>query len=451
MTLIIRNISYLVRDPERIELNQDVLIDAGRIAAIGPRLAAPPDAENLDAAGCAVIPGLINAHTHLYQNFLKGVSAGLPLVPWCDQVLFPTVGALREAFAAGDRRPGYLWTAAAAIEMIRGGVTTCLNMDTTTRGIIEAWRDLGVRGVLAYTLTNRWVPAELRGEDQAMRRKVLDWVSEFHQPGGRIQVHLAPSTVFLCDDSLLDWVGQQADALDLGVQIHVSETAGEVQESLAETGRTPVERLVERGLLNERLSAVHCVHVTPAEIELLAAGKATAVHCPKSNMKLADGAAPVVDLLTEGVPVALGSDGCASNDLLDLWEEMRAAVLLARLAHHDANALTPEDAFRMATVSAARAWRIDAGQIDPGRLADLAVVSLAGAHLRPLHADQLINQLVFCGRASDVRDTIVDGVVLMRDRRLTRVDEAALLAEADAVEAPLYARRSAFAPAHESG
>jgi len=444
VAVVIRNIAFLIQDSETVTTGCDLLVEGSRIAQIGAHLQVAPEAVQIDATGCAVIPGLINAHTHLYQNFLKGISPDVSLVPWCNRVLFPTVGAVREAFAGGTHRPAYLWTAAAGIEMIHAGVTCCLNMDVTSDAAIAAWHDLGFRGIMLYTLTNRWVPAELRSAEAELRRKALEFVHAWHSPQGLTQVFLAPSTPFLCNDELLQWVRDQAEALDLGIQIHVAEIAGEVADSLEAWGMTPVERLHRLGILAPRTSAVHCVHLNAHDIDLLAQDGVQVVHCPKSNMKLADGAAPIAGLTARGIPVSLGTDGCASNDLLDMWEEMRAALLLARLVTGEADAMTCQAVFRMATESAAQAARIDAGRIEPSKLADLAVVELKGAHLRPFHADHPVESLVLCGKASDVRDTIINGEVVMRDRCLTRLDEEQVLQEAEAVEGRLYARRPAF-------
>jgi len=428
MAILVRSARYVVINPTDIRRDCDVLISGNRILEIGPGLAAPEGCEIIDARGCAVLPGLINAHTHLYQNFAKGVSAGIPLVPWCNEVLFPNVTILKEAARVNPRIP-YLWTALAALEMIRGGITCCINMDVTYPQILHAWQDAGMRGILAYTLANRWIPAELRGQDVSMRQKTLEYVERFHQPGGLTRIALAPSTIFLCDDSCFEWVRDQAERLDLGVQIHVSETAGEVAESRQETGLSPVERLERLGLLNERLSAVHCVHLDDNDIDLLAKCGAVAVHCPKRNMKLADGSAPLKALRQAGIPVALGTDGCASNDLLDEWEEMRAAVLLARVANDNAAELATAETLDMATRNAARAARVDAGELAPGKLADLIVVELDKPHLQPFPGGDITNLLVFCARAGDVCDVIIDGQVVMRSRRITTLDEEAVLRE----------------------
>lgn len=444
MSLVIRNADFIVCNSESVFSGFDLLIDGNRIGALVPANQVPAGIEEIDATGCAVIPGLINAHTHLYQNFLKGISPDVTLIPWCNEVLFPTVGAIQEAFAAGNRQPAYLWGAASAIEMIHAGITCAVNMDATSPECMCAHKDAGLRSVMAYTLSNRWVPAELRGTEEETRRKTLEFVNTWHDPSGLTQVFLAPSTLFLCTDDLLEWARDKAAELDLGMQIHISEIASEVEDSIRDWGIRPVERLDRLDLLSPRLSAVHCVHLDPAEIELLAEKDVRVVHCPKSNMKLADGAAPVVEMLKSGLKVGLGTDGCGSNDLLDMWEEMRAALMLARVTNNDAAAMTCREVFRMATEHSAAVACIDAGRLEPGRLADLAIIELSGSHLRPFHPDHALEMLVWCARAGDVRDTIINGEIVMRNRRIIKINEEEVLSQADEIEAPLYARRAAF-------
>lgn len=438
MDLLIRQAAYLLHDANRIERDADLLIEGNRIAASGHNLLAPPGAEILDARDCAVIPGLVNAHTHLYQNFLKGVGAGLPLVPWCDAVLFPMVDVILQEQRAGNRRPAYLWSALGALEMIRAGTTCCQDLDMSANAIFQAWTDVGLRGVGAITMADAWIPADVMTGSDRLKQSLLKYIARWHDPAGRVTISLGPSTPFLCSAGLLEWIRDVAEARDLGIHIHVSETAGEVTDALRDWGMRPVEYLESLGLLSERLSAVHCVHVDETEIELLARHGVTVVHCPKSNMKLADGALDWPALQAAGVEMALGNDGCASNDLLDMWEEMRAAALLASVTADDPAAITPADVFRAATAGGARACRVDSGTLDPGRLADVAIVDLSAPHLRPLH--DILQTLVYCARAGDVRDTIIDGQVVMRQRQIVTVDEAALVEEADAVGQELYAR-----------
>ena len=443
MNLLVHRATYLLRDAHRIERNADLLIEGNRVAAVGCDLPAPPGAETIDGQGCAVIPGLVNAHTHLYQNFLKGVGAGLTLIPWCDTLIFPMVDVILQELRAGNQRPAYLWSALGALEMIRAGTTCCQNLDLSSDGIFQAWADVGLRGVGAITLADAWIPADVMTESDRLKQSALEYVARQHDPTGRITTSLGPSAPFLCSDGLLEWARDTAEAHDLGIHVHVSETAEEVENALREWGMRPLEWLESLGLLSERFSAVHCVHLNQTEIELLARHGATVVHCPKSNMKLADGAMDWPALKAAGVEVALGNDGCASNDLLDMWEEMRAAALLASIITGDPAAITPADVFRAATEGGARACRVDAGTLDPGRLADLTIVDLGGAHLRPTH--DILQTLVYCARAADVRDTIIDGRVVMRQRQILSVDEEALVEEADAVGQELSdrAQRSA--------
>jgi 5-methylthioadenosine/S-adenosylhomocysteine deaminase len=442
MNLLVQNAAYIVCTPEHVERDWDVLVEGNRIAAVGPGLKAPKQATVIDARGCAVIPGLINAHTHLYQNLLKAVPKDLPLEAWCNEVLFPTVAILREKLISGDSRLPYLWSALGSMEMIKGGTTCCHNMGLLSEGVTCAWQDTGLRGVAGTVLTNLALPGNIRLDEDELRNNALMHITQWHKPDDRIQVSLAPSTVFLCDSDLLQWARDQAEQHDLGVQIHIAETADEVRDAEREWGLHPVGWLNQLDMLNDRLSAVHCVHVTQKEIAQLADGGVKVVHCPKSNMKLASGIAPVADMLRSNVAVSLGTDGCASNDLLDMWEEMRAAVFLARVSTGKADALSAADVLRMATIEGARACRVDAGRIEAGRLADMAIVDLGGVHMRPVH--DLINTLVFCTRADDVRDTIIDGQVVMQERQVVNVDEASLLLELEEVEAALFAGRESF-------
>ncbi len=398
----------------------------------------------LDGENFAVMPGLVNSHTHLYQNLMKGISAGLPLVPWCNQVLFPSIGSMRKVINNNGFRLPYLWTTLASIEMIKGGITSCVNMDTIFAEIMNAWQDIGFRGVLAYTLANKWVPSELRSTEETMKKQMLDFIQNHHHPEGLTTVFAAPSTLFLCTDDFLQWAGEVAQSNRLGFQIHIAETGDEVSDLIKATGRTPVEHLHHLGLLKENLSAVHCVHLSSHDFELLAASGSQVVHCPKSNMKLADGVAPIVKLRRLGVPVSLATDGCASNDLLDMWEEMRAAIMLARVSTSDANAMLPQDVFRMATMDAAQVAHLDAGELIPGKLADIAMIDLQAAHLQPFHNQDILNMLVFCAKSSDVRHTIINGEIVMRDRRITKIDETSILNEIAALDEELIKHRQEF-------
>ena len=193
MALLIRQATYLLCDVCHIEHNADLLIEDGRIAAVGHDLPVPPNSETIDAQGCAVIPGLINAHTHLYQNFLKGAGAGLRLVPWCEAVLFPMVDVILQEQRAGQGRPAYLWSALGALEMLRGGTTCCQNLDVSANALFQAWADIGLRGVGAITLADDWIPPDLMTEGDKLKRAALEYVARWHDPKGRVTVSLGPA------------------------------------------------------------------------------------------------------------------------------------------------------------------------------------------------------------------------------------------------------------------
>jgi 5-methylthioadenosine/S-adenosylhomocysteine deaminase len=214
----------------------------------------------------------------------------------------------------------------------------------------------------------------------------------------------------------------------LGIQIHVAETRYEIDRIAEETGTTPLRYLDRFGLLDNRLTAVHCVHMDEGDLDLLQERGVIPIYNPKSNMKLGSGIAPVTEMLRRDIPVALGNDGSASNDLLDMFEEMRFAALLQKVAAEDPSVISAADVFRMATENGAKAGRIDAGAIDPGLLADLAIVNLRKAHLVPIH--DIVNSLVYCARAEDVETTIINGQIVMRDRELVTMDEEEILNKA---------------------
>lgn len=438
MTILIRGASYVVRSADRVELDCDVLIDGAHVAAVGQLGPHAAHASTvIDGRGRAVIPGLINAHTHTYQNFLKGLADDLGLVDWCNATLYPLAHAIHQAqWQKGDESCGYHWASLSALEMIRGGVTCCIDMNMNMDSVFQAWLDTGIRGVGAIALADRWLPDPLRRDAEVEQADALRLARTWRDVSPRLQTVLGPSTPFLCSRALLEWARDQATNLDIGLQIHLAETRYEVSHVTEESGLPPVAYAHSLGLLRPGTTAVHCVHVTDQEIDLLAESGATVVHCPKSNLKLGSGIAPVAKMLRRGVPVALAADGAASNDVLDLFEETRMAALLHKGVGEDPAAITGRQAFRMATEGGARAAGIDAGTIDPGRLADLAIIDLDAPHLLPVH--DIINTLVYCARADDVESTIIDGQLVMLDRTIRTVDEEQIRREAGSFGAALY-------------
>ncbi|MFC2082942.1 amidohydrolase family protein [Candidatus Bipolaricaulota bacterium] len=436
--ILIQQISYLVRDADRVERNVDLLIDGNRIARIGDidTTALPPETVVLSGRNRAVIPGLVNAHTHLYQSMLKGRRDDLPLVDWCDQVTFPFVRrVLHRVPQESETSIGKLWSMVGAIEMIRSGITSFIDMDMNIDGVIQAWCDVGIRGTAAMTMVDQWVPEDLMIPPEQTRENAIALIEAWHRPtvdDTLVSVFLAPSAPFTCSESLLTWIGEQSEHYDVGIETHISETAWEVEQSVAMTGHTPLAYLDKIGLLRRPLAAVHCVHLTDEEVNLALDRNVIVVYNAKSNMKLGSGIAPIVALHRTGVPIAIGTDGAASNDLLDPFEEMRTGLLLQKVAHQDPTVLGARDAFRFATEIGARACRSDAGMLDEGKLADVVLIDLTAPHIFRL-SDEIVPALVYCAKASDVESVIINGRVVLRDRDIVTIDEPAVLDEAKKV------------------
>ncbi len=433
--ILIERASYVVRDADRVERNVDLLIDGERIARIGSidRARLPADTTILDGQGRAAIPGMVNAHGHLYQSMLKGRRDDLPLVQWCDEVTFPFVRrVLSDAWTRGETTIGRLWSSVATIEMIRSGITTFVDMDMNLDGVIRTWVEAGIRGVAAMTLVDRWVPDDLMLAPEKTREDALALIETWHRtPKERplVTVFLGPSAPFTSSEGLLRWIRETADAHDLGIQTHISETAWEVEQSVALVGKPPLAYLESIDFLTSPITAAHCVHLTPEEIALAGERRVGVIYNPKSNMKLGSGIAPIVALRRAGAPIALGTDGAASNDLLDPFEEMRVAAMLQKVAAQDPTVLGARDVFRFATETGAQVCRLDAGVLDPGRLADVVLIDLSGAHLFRT-TDEILPTLVYCARASDVETVVIGGRIVLRNREVTTLDERAVLAEA---------------------
>ena len=436
MSILIKNASYLIRKNNRIEKEKDILIEGAHISKIAGSIEAPANTEIIDAKGKLVAPGFINSHTHLYQNLLKGMDDRVSLFDWVDKITFPLCSNITTKLNKKDsKKIAHLWSLLAGIEAIKSGTTCVLDMDLKHIDVIQGWSDLGLRGVCARTFVDKWVPNDLSEPLKKQFKNIEKLIETYHntpQDLPLISVFIGPSAIFTCSEKLLKWVAETAEEFNTGIQIHVAETSWEVEHVTKELGLRPVEYLNKIGFLSPRTSLVHCVHLSANEISMIAESGATVVHCPKSNMKLGSGVAPVVEMLKRNIPVALGTDGAASNDLLDMLEEMRFAAMLQKVKHEDASVIAGDDVYKMATANGAKACNIDAGVIEEGKLADLIIIDLDKAHLVPIH--DIINTLVYCARASDVESVVINGKIVMLERSIQTVDENNILEEIAAMK-----------------
>lgn len=404
--------------PAGVLERHSVAIDGGRIVAVGPSneiAAAYAPRQRLRLDDHLVTPGLINAHTHASMSLLRGVGDDLPLKQWLEQRIWPIESALV------DERFVYDGARLAGLEMLRAGVTTCSDMYFYPEASARGLRSVGMRpvvGIIAIEFPTRY--ASDAGD--YLRKGLTARDSLRDEP--LVAFTLAPHAPYTVADSTLSRIGTLAEELDLPVHIHLHETQHEVEASMAQCGLRPLARLDRLGLVNERLLAVHAVHLTDAEIALLAERGAHVVHCPASNLKLASGIARTAHLLDAGVNLAFGTDGAASNNRLDVLEEIRLAALLAKGASGNAAALPASAALHAATLGAARALGLDAriGSIEVGKEADLAAFDLSAIETQPVY-DPISHWVYACGRDS-VSDVWVAGqhVVRMRQPDCVRVE-----------------------------
>ena len=364
----------------------------------------------VELAQHVLIPGLVNLHAHAAMNLFRGIADDLPLMRWLQEAIWP---AESRHVCAEFVRDG---TLLAAAEMLRGGVTTCNDMYFHPEAAAQAFASAGMRAVVGMVLMEFPTPWASDADDYL--RKGLAARDQWRNHPC-ISFSIAPHAPYTVSDSSFQRARALADELELPIHVHIHETANEIRDSLAEHGMRPLARLAKLGVLGENLIGVHAVHLDHTDIELLAHHGCSVAHCPTSNMKLASGIAPVPRLLAAGIPVGLGTDGAASNNRLDLLQEMRHAALLAKVGSLDATAVPAHAALRMATLDGARALGMDdrIGSIEIGKCADLCALELSAPQCRPCF-DPVSHLVYVCGR-ENVSHVWIDGE--------TRVDKGVSL------------------------
>ncbi|OGT91389.1 MAG: N-ethylammeline chlorohydrolase [Gammaproteobacteria bacterium RIFOXYD12_FULL_61_37] len=377
----------------------------------------------VELSGHALLPGLVNAHTHAAMNLLRGLADDLPLMTWLQQHIWPAEQRwMGEEFVADGSR-------LAIAEMLRGG-TTCFNdmyFHPDITALVAA--DLGIRANLGMILVD--FPSSWAGSPDEYIHKGLE-LRDRYADHPLISCSFAPHAPYSVSDGPLSQMRVIADEIDPPVQIHmhVHETLDEIRQGEEGHGCRPLERLHRLGLVGPALMAIHMTQLTDAEIAAFAEAGGHVVHCPQSNLKLASGFCPVAKLVAAGVNVAIGTDGAASNNALDMFAEMRAAALLAKGVSGDAAAVPAHTALRMATLNGAKALGLDeiTGSLIPGKAADLIAVRLDQIEGQPLYHP--ISQLVYATSRHQVREVWVAGRHLVRKGALTSADETELLERA---------------------
>jgi 5-methylthioadenosine/S-adenosylhomocysteine deaminase len=398
-----------------------VAVDKGRIIAILPQdqaaaRFAPRELKRLE--NHVLIPGLVNLHTHAAMTLLRGLADDLPLMEWLQQHIWPAETKHVSPQFVHDG------TLLACAEMLRGGVTCFNDMYFFPKAAAEAALASGMRASIGLIALD--FPTAYAADTDDYLAKGLAVRDEFREEP-LISFCLAPHAPYTVSDRSFAKVLTLAEQIELPIHLHLHETAQEIDDSLRDFGVRPIERLRRLGLLSPGLIGVHTVHLNHEEIGLLAAHGCSIAHCPSSNLKLASGIAPIADLLRQGANIGLGTDGAASNNRLDLFQEMRLAALLAKGQSGRADAVNAHQALRMATLAGAQALGLDAliGSIAPGKAADLCAVSFDNIGLAPCYDP--VSHLVYTAGCEHVSDVWVAGRMRVENRQLLENNEIELI------------------------
>lgn len=420
-------------DAERSVVDGDVVIDKGRITAVGGRseergAGRGRAGQVLDCSGLVILPGLIQAHIHLCQTLFRGLADDLPLEEWLAQRVWPLEAAHTEE--------SVYWSAMlGGAELLLGGTTTILDMETVRHAgaAFRALDAIGLRATAGKCLMDApSAPEALREPTDRALQEAADLCARWHgAAGGRLRYCFAPRFAPSCTGALLHAASELAEKHGAVIHTHAAETPVELELVKRETGYDEIAYLDSVGIAGPRAALAHCVWVDGAAIRRLAAQRTNVVHCPSANLKLGSGTAPVPEMLAAGCSVAIGADGAPCNNRLDVFEEMRLAALIQK-PRLGPDAMPAARALELATLGGGRALGLETeiGSIEVGKRADLVVLDLSGPHAQPDEAD-LVSRIVYAARAADVRHVLVGGRAVVLDGRLKTADTEEIRREAN--------------------
>jgi len=430
---LIKDGYIITMDAQRRILGRgSVAIDGDKITAVGKDVKGRADTV-IDARGKVVLPGLINAHTHLSMTLLRGAADDMPLMEWLETKIWP----IEKNLTADDCYVGALL---GCLEMIKSGTTCFADQYFYMEDVARAVEKAGLRGVLSRGIIELGDPKKR----ETTIREGEKLVKTCHgKANGRILTMFGPHTAYTCSPECLMQVKELAKKYKVGIHTHISESQDEVDKIMKKYGKRPVEHLDSIGFLGPEVLAAHCVWLTEREITIIRKQGVKPVHNPVSNMKIACGVAPVPEMLAAGMPVALGTDGAASNNSLDMFSEMKFAALLSKAHKLDPTVLPAQVVLEMATINGAIALGIQdkIGSLEVGKKADIVMVDMKKPHLAPLH--NVISHLVYSAVGGDVDTVVVDGKVLMRECRVLTLDEVKVVEDTQKAADDLLARKEA--------
>ncbi|MCF8069077.1 MAG: amidohydrolase [Desulfobacterales bacterium] len=420
--LLITNGIVMTMDPDL------AVIQNGAVAVTGDQITAVDEVtsfsgwavdKTIDAGGGIIMPGLINTHTHAAMTCFRGLADDLPLAEWLNNYIFPAEAKL-------NRDMVFKGTMLACAEMIMSGTTTFCDMYLFEGAVAEAAKQAEIRAVVGEVLYDFPSPhyGPLEKGFEYTENLIKKW-----QNDPIITIAVEPHSTYLCAPELLKKAADISEKYNVPLVIHVSETEFEVSQIKERFGLTPVSHLAELGVLSPRLLACHCVVLNDADISLLKQSDTRVSHNPESNMKLASGISPVPDLIDAGICVGVGTDGCASNNALDLFLEMDTAAKLHKVNRLDPTVMDAMTVLKMSTIDGARSLGLDkiTGSIEPGKKADIIVIDTHKPHLTPMYHPE--SHLVYAVRGSDVDTSIINGKVVMENRALKTIDIETVIAD----------------------
>jgi 5-methylthioadenosine/S-adenosylhomocysteine deaminase len=427
---LIKNGTFAVLNPEKPVIQGYMLIEDNRISYIGETMPeGEEDTESFDGKGLLFLPGLINTHGHAAMSLLRGYGDDLTLQVWLQEKMWPMEGK----FTSEDV---YRGTALSVLEMLKGGTTTFLDMYDHMDQVAKVAEQSGIRAVLTRGVIGL-CPPEVQ---QSKLEDAIQFAKQWHgAAGGRITTMMSPHAPYTCPPDYIEKIVQAAHDLDLPLHTHMSETATEVEQNVRDYGVRPAEHLLKLGLFSRPSLVAHAVHLLDEEIEILAANQVGVSHNPGSNLKLASGVARVTDLLKAGVTVSLGTDSAASNNNLDMFEEIRLAALIHKGVSGDPTAVPALEALKMGTEYGAKsAFLPEVGRLQAGMKADFIALNTEQAHFLP--KTDFISHAVYSASAKDVEHVWVDGQQVVKHGACLTLDEERIRHEAQQAFEGLLAR-----------
>lgn len=413
MNILIKNTTLITMNKQKQVLeNIDIAIEKDKIKYIGDIGKDFKAEKTIDGRDKITMPGLINTHTHIPMSLFRNYADDLPFWEWLYEKILPLEKKLTEEGV-------YCGSMLAIAEMIKSGITSFVDMYFFIEEITKAVEETGIRGFLALSVTD--------GDDNQAREQNLqdtkDLIEKLHgQADGRINIRISPHAPYSCSDELLVELAKISKQYDKGINIHLSESEKEIGDSFEKYGKSPVERLNDLGLLDVSTLAVHCVHLSDKDIDILAEKNISVSNNPGSNLKLGNGFARVDDLLNHGVNVCLGTDGAASNNNLNMFEEISLASLINKGLTKNPESVPAYKALEMATINGAKAIgkESEIGSIEIGKKADIIMIDIDKPHFYP--RNNPVASLVYSAQASDVDTVLVDGEILMKEGEFVTID-----------------------------